>query len=209
MTSIAREGLPFVAVTLIVAIGVHAFAGWAWAVPLWLVALFVIQFFREPHREIQSIEGGIVSPADGKVVSVSRMTNPYDQQPCVRIAIFLNVFNVHSNRIPVAGVITKREYHSGKFFNAAIDKASAENERNLIVIQTEDSQNVTCVQIAGLIARRILCYVGEGDTVLRGHRYGFIRFGSRVELFVPENCQISVGVGDKVKGGSDLIGILK
>ena len=209
MPLVAREGYLFVAISLVAAGIVHFVANWAWALPLWLIALFVIQFFREPQRISPSVAGGVVSPADGKVVSVSRLNNPHTGEPSCRIAIFLDVFSVHSNRAPVAGTITWREYRKGKFVNAALDKSSDENERNIITIQTDDSANVTCVQIAGLIARRILCYVDEGDKVSIGQKYGFIRFGSRVELFLPEGSQVNVGVGDKVKGGSNLVGVLK
>ncbi len=208
MFFVAREGIPFVAVSLLAAGIVHVSAGAFWAIPLWLICAFVVQFFREPKRSIPSVPGGIVSPADGKVVSIVDTANPYTGEPSRRVAIFLNVFNVHSNRAPVAGEIKFREYRAGKFFNAALDKASDNNERNAVTIRTDNHTDVTCVQVAGLIARRILCYVDKGDQVALGQKYGFIRFGSRVELFLPVESQISVGVGDKVKGGSDLIGTI-
>jgi len=208
MLFIAREGIPFVAVSVVAAGIVHLSAGLIWALPLWLICSFVVQFFREPKRLICSVPGGIASPADGKIVSISDMINPYTGEPSQRVAIFLNVFNVHSNRAPVAGEIAFREYRAGKFFNAALDKSSDENERNAITIRTDNEAEVTCVQVAGLIARRILCYVDKGDQVALGQKYGFIRFGSRVELFLPVESRLSVGVGDKVKGGADLIGTM-
>ncbi len=204
---LAREGRSFTVAGILIAIIVQIFAGGFWAIPFWILALFILQFFRDPVRQIPSANNIIVSPADGKVVAVGKSKDPVSGTDATRIAIFLNVFSVHATRIPVAGNILKQEYRSGKFLNAAVDKSSEENERNLLVIRTSDSREVTCIQIAGLIARRILCYVMEGESVELGQRYGFIRFGSRVELFVPADYKISVSVGDKVKGGSDIIGL--
>ena len=127
----------------------------------------------------------MLSPADGKVMSVERARDPYLERDALKISVFMNVFNVHSNRSPVDGVVRKRWYHAGSFVNAALDKASLENERNALHIATATGVDVTCVQIAGLIARRILCYVEPGDTLRRGQRYGFIRFGSRVDVYLP------------------------
>lgn len=208
MPFIAREGMPFVVASVAVATAVNIGFSWALAAPFWLIAAFVIQFFRDPPRNVPDQEGAVVSPADGKVVAVASATNPYTSAACIRVAIFLNVFSVHANRIPVAGTVVAREYRRGRFLNAALDKSSEENERNVLTIRTEDLKEITCVQVAGLVARRILCYVGEGDTVERGERYGFIRFGSRVELFLPATCEVKVGIGDKVKGGSDVVGVM-
>ncbi len=205
---IAREGYLFIIGGVVIAIAVHLSAGGYWAIPFWLTAVFVVQFFRDPKRKIPNDERAIVSPADGKVVAIDRSIEPITGSPSIKIAIFLNVFSVHANRIPVAGTILHRRYQPGKFFNASLDKASQHNERNLIVIETENHQLVGCIQIAGLIARRILCYVHEHQQVNVGHRYGFIRFGSRVELFVPIQCAIAVEVGDKIKGGCDVVGYL-
>ena len=202
---LAREGYPFAVGAILAALVVYLTAGGLWSIPLWLFAAFVLQFFREPQRIIPTQDNVVVSPADGKVVAVSEAEDPISGNAALRIAIFLNVFSVHSNRIPIAGSITKKEYHHGKFLNAALDKSSTENERNAIVIQTSNSHEVTCIQIAGLIARRILCYVEPGDTVERGQKYGFIRFGSRVELFLPREYRVAVSIGDTVKGGSDVI----
>ena len=174
----------------------------------WLLAIFMLQFFRDPDRSVPEKHGAIVSPADGKVVAVRQMPDPISGKESTNIAIFLNVFSVHSTRIPVSGKVLQRIYKQGKFLNAAVDKSSDENERNSIVIQTDDAKDITCIQIAGLIARRILCYVTEGDDVTRGQRYGFIRFGSRVELFLPQEFKVTVNVGDKVKGGADIIGFV-
>jgi phosphatidylserine decarboxylase len=140
----------------------------------------------------------VLSPADGKVMSVERARDPYLERDALKISVFMNVFNVHSNRSPVDGVVRKRWYHAGSFVNAALDKASLENERNALHIATASGIDVTCVQIAGLIARRILCYVEPGDTLRRGQRYGFIRFGSRVDVYLPATATPRVAVGDSV-----------
>lgn len=203
---LAREGYPFVAGGLIVAIFVQLVAGGVLAFVCWLIALFMLQFFRDPVREIPNDTGAIVSPADGKVVTVRQATDPISGKKVTNIAIFLNIFSVHSTRIPISGEVLQRIYRQGKFLNAAVDKSSQENERNSIVIRTHDAKEVTCIQIAGLIARRILCYVTEGQSVQCGQKYGFIRFGSRVELFLPQEYRITVNVGDKVRGGADIIG---
>ena len=188
------------------AIIVQLVAGGVLAFVCWLIALFMLQFFRDPVREIPNDTGAIVSPADGKVVTVRQATDPISGKKVTNIAIFLNIFSVHSTRIPISGEVLQRIYRQGKFLNAAVDKSSQENERNSIVIRTHDAKEVTCIQIAGLLARRILCYVTEGQSVQCGQKYGFIRFGSRVELFLPQEYRITVNVGDKVRGGADIIG---
>lgn len=203
---LAREGYPFAAAAVFAALAVYFFAGGYWSIPFWLIAVFVLQFFREPTRDIPADDNLVVSPADGKVVAVSETIDPISGNSATRIAIFLNVFSVHSNRIPVAGTIIRKEYRAGRFLNAAVDKSAEENERNSIVIRGSDSHEITCVQIAGLIARRILCYVDSGDQVRKGQKYGFIRFGSRVELFLPPEYQVNVSIGDSVRGGTDVIG---
>lgn len=170
---------------------------WAW--PLWLIFFFVLQFFRDPGRAVPPGEGLILSPADGRIVAVLPCMDPYRQCPAVKISVFMNVFNVHSNRSPVQGVVRQVTYHPGLFVNADLDKASEANERNAIVLETADGRCLTCVQVAGLIARRILCYVAPGEGVLAGQRYGFIRFGSRVDLYLPPQTHVRVAIGDKVK----------
>ena len=203
---LAREGYPFAAAAVLAALAVYFFAGGYWSIPFWLIAVFVLQFFREPKRDVPADDNLVVSPADGKVVAIGEAVDPISGSPATRIAIFLNVFSVHSNRIPVAGTIIKKEYRAGKFLNAAVDKSAEENERNSIVIRNSDSHEITCIQIAGLIARRILCYVDTGDQVEKGQKYGFIRFGSRVELFLPPEYRVKVSIGDSIRGGADVIG---
>ena len=194
---IAREGWPY----LLAALAVSALAAWWlgwWSAPLWLATVFILQFFRDPPRAVPGQPNAVLSPADGKVMSVERARDPYLERDALKISVFMNVFNVHSNRSPVDGVVRKRWYHAGSFVNAALDKASLENERNALHIATTTGVDVTCVQIAGLIARRILCYVEPGDTLRRGQRYGFIRFGSRVDVYVPASAAPRVAVGDVV-----------
>jgi phosphatidylserine decarboxylase len=147
-----------------------------------------------------------VCPADGRVIFVGPAQDPYLKRPACKISVFMNVFNVHSNRMPVAGRVRERWYSPGAFVNAALDKASAENERNALWIEGENGTDVVCVQVAGLIARRILCYVNPGDRVERGQRYGFIRFGSRVDVYLPGSFMPAVRLGDKVGAGRDLLG---
>jgi len=195
---IAREGWPFVGLT----VGLAVVATWLdWtviAVLLWLVAVFVIQFFRDPARTPPVGEGLITSPADGRIVVVGKATDPITGQESLKISVFMNVFNVHSNRAPIQGRVIDVQYFPGAFFNAAIDKASEQNERSAMVIEDPQGRRLTCIQIAGLVARRILCYVKPGDSLLRGARYGFIRFGSRVDVYCPPGTQALVSVGDKV-----------
>ena len=202
---IAREGWPFIAVAVAVAASVGYFAGWVWSLPLWLVAVFILQFFRDPARVPPAGAGLVIAPADGRIVSVERTRDPYLERDALRLSVFMNVFNVHSNRAPVTGTVVKTWYNAGNFVNAALDKASAENERMALHLQTDDGSDVICVQIAGLIARRILCYVREGDRVTAGQRYGFIRFGSRVDLYLPVGTSAHVSVGDKTTAGLSVV----
>ncbi len=194
---IAREGWPFLALALIAAVLATAvFGNWSW--PFWIIAIFVLQFFRDPPRMIPQKPNAVLSPADGRIVVVEKAHDPYANREALKISVFMNVFNVHSNRSPVDGKVEKVEYFPGQFVNADLDKASTENERNAVVITAANGQTVTCVQVAGLIARRILCYVNAPDTLYRGQRYGFIRFGSRVDVYLPLTARPLVTVGEKV-----------
>ena len=195
---IAREGWAFVAAAFAVAIGITLFAGFAWSLFFWMIALFVLQFFRDPPREVPADPRAVLAPADGRVVAVERAHDPYLNRDALKFSVFMNVFNVHSNRSPVDGEVREVWYHRGGFVNAALPKASLENERNALWIRTAAGTDVACVQIAGLIARRIRCYVKAGERLARGQRYGFIRFGSRVDVYLPLNVVPKVAVGDKV-----------
>jgi phosphatidylserine decarboxylase len=194
---IAREGWPFLLLAIAAALIAAVFLG-AWSWPFWLIALFVLQFFRDPPRMIPQQPNAVLSPADGRIVVVEKAEDPYAGREALKISVFMNVFNVHSNRSPVDGTITKVDYFPGKFVNADLDKASTENERNAVVVSADSGATVTFVQVAGLIARRILCYVAVGDRLARGQRYGFIRFGSRVDVYLPLSARPNVTVGDKV-----------
>ncbi|MBI1396130.1 MAG: phosphatidylserine decarboxylase [Betaproteobacteria bacterium] len=201
---IAREGWPFLAASCVVSVLVTWIAGW-WSVPFWLLTLFILQFFRDPPRAIPGHASAVLSPADGRIVMVGVVRDPYLDRDALKISVFMNVFNVHSNRSPVDGEVHDRWYNAGSFLNAALDKASEENERNALHIRTRNGVDVTCVQVAGLIARRILCYVAPGDGLQRGQRYGFIRFGSRVDLYLPPGARPLARVGDKVYATSTVV----
>jgi len=174
-------------------------------VPFWLASVFILQFFRDPAREVPDDPRAVVSPADGRIVEVSRAQDPYLKRDALKVSVFMNVFNVHSNRSPVDGVVKERWYFPGAFLNAALDKASLANERNALWLQTADGRDVTCVQVAGLIARRILCYVGAGAELRRGQRFGFIRFGSRVDLYLPPDAQVKAAIGEKVYAAESVL----
>ena len=171
----------------------------------WTVTLFILQFFRDPLRNKPSKKNVVLSAADGKVIAIEKMVNPYTNKSSIKVSVFMNVFNVHSNKCPVDGKILEKYYYPGKFLNASLSKASLENERCAITIQTKEKKTITCVQIAGLIARRILCYKDKGDEVKAGERYGFIKFGSRVDLYLPTNASIKVNLGQTVKNTETII----
>jgi len=194
---VAREGWPFLLGSVALAALVTGFFAW-WSIPFWLLALFILQFFRDPARVLPDDPRAVVSPADGRIVEVGRARDPYVQRDALKISVFMNVFNVHSNRSPVDGTVKERWYFPGAFVNAALDKASLENERNALWLRTREGSDVTCVQVAGLIARRILCYVNAGADLARGQRFGFIRFGSRVDVYLPLDAQPKAAIGDKV-----------
>jgi phosphatidylserine decarboxylase len=202
---IAREGWPFLSIAVAVSLAVGFLLGWGWSIPFWIAALFVLQFFRDPPRSVPDDPRAVVSPADGRIVSVGRARDPWLERDALKVSVFMNVFNVHSNRSPVDGVVKERWYFPGGFFNAALDKASLENERNALWLQTRDGRDVTCVQIAGLIARRILCYVGGGAELERGQRFGFIRFGSRVDVYLPLDAKLEAAIGDKVYAAETIL----
>jgi phosphatidylserine decarboxylase len=176
-----------------------------WTIPgvlLVCLAAFVFSFFRDPERPIPAEPGAVVSPADGRVVVVTDEENA--GRAGKRISIFLAIWNVHVNRAPAAGTITKLEYRPGKFLAAMRERASLENEQNVIALSTKAGE-ITFKQIAGLIARRVVCWKKVGDRVARGERIGLVRFGSRVDLWVPKDAEILVALGDNVKGGSSVV----
>ncbi len=202
---LAREGWPHILIAGVLAVAVHFYAGGWVAIPFWIALAFVLNFFRDPVRAVPADPKAVVCPADGQIVGLSEIEDPYLKRRCKRISIFMNVFDVHSNRIPVTGQVMRVWYHKGKFLNAVLDKSSEANERNALWIRMDHGQDVVVVQVAGLIARRILCYVQPNERVERGSRFGFIRFGSRVDVYLPPDVRPRVALGDRVKGGSDVI----
>ena len=200
---LAREGWPFIAGSLVVAL-LTTFAGF-WSLPFWVVFVFCVQFFRDPPRKVAGGPKSVLAPADGRIVVVEEADDPYLARRALKVSVFMNVFNVHSNRSPLACRVVQKWYKPGSFLNAALDKASLENERCALHLKTADGRDVTCVQIAGLVARRILNYV-ESDSVLApGQRYGFIRFGSRVDLYLPLDSKVKVVIGEKVSATSTVL----
>jgi len=197
-----KEGYYFGMPLLLVGVAALFFHWNGAGIVLVLLALFVFSFFRDPNRVIPSEPGAVVSPGDGRVVIIQ--DEDYDGRPGRRVSIFLAVWNVHVNRAPCAGVITKMEYRPGKFLAAMRERASTENEQNIFTLSTEAGEMVF-KQIAGLIARRVVSWKKAGDTVARGERIGLVRFGSRVDLWVPREAQILVKLGQNVKGGSTVV----
>ncbi|MBS1188352.1 MAG: psd [Rhodocyclaceae bacterium] len=201
---IAKEGWPFIGGSFVLAVLLSSFAG-PWSLPVWLVFIFCVQFFRDPPRLIAGGPKSVVSAADGRVIVVEEAEDPYLERRALKVSVFMNVFNVHSNRSPLDAKVIQRWYKPGGFVNAALDKASLDNERCALHLKTADGQDVTCVQIAGLVARRILNYVDAGCQLVRGQRYGFIRFGSRVDLYLPLDAKVKVVIGEKVYASSTVL----
>ena len=209
---IAREGWPFIAISFALALGVTLISGAAVAFIFGVIFLFVLQFFRDPPRLIAGTEAyDVVAPADGRIVAIEECDDTYLQRRALKISVFMNVFNVHSNRSPIDGEVKQVWYNPGQFVNAALAKASTENERCAMHLKSAtpaNGQDVTCVQVAGLVARRILNYMEPGMSLTRGQRYGFIRFGSRVDVYLPLDAQARVSIGEKVYASSTLLAVL-
>ena len=203
---IAREGVPFV-----LAVGVPAlltgFLGWnGFSLVLGVLACYTAWFFRNPYRKIPPGKHLIVSPGDGRVIAIQEEFEPrFLKEQSLRISIFLNVFDVHINRIPCAGKIADIAYQPGMFLNANSPEATIRNEQNAVMIEMPDKGKVLCVQVAGLIARRIVCWASPGETVKSGERFGLIRFGSRMDTFLPLGSTARVEVGARVKGGETIL----
>lgn len=176
---------------------------WGWAVPPLLLAAFFLWFFRDPERAIPQQPGYIVSPADGKVTQVARVTTPQGDR--MRVSIFLSVFDVHVNRSPVAGTLREVRYRKGEFLNAMNPVCAERNEQNLAIVDCAEGYQVAFTQIAGLLARRIVFNKRVGDQLARGERVGLIKFGSRTDVLLPGDAQPLVQVGDRVRGGASVI----
>jgi len=207
---VAWEGIPFIALSLAVTV-VLLFLDWKFfAIPMMVLTLFIIYFFRDPDRIRIPNESAILTPADGKVLAIEDLPEGDNHYPngAKKVSIFMSLFNAHINRIPISGTITGLSYHPGKFFSANRDKASIYNERNIVTLETPNRARIDFVQIAGLVARRISCWVHEGEVVEAGQRFGLIRFGSRLEVYLPPHCSIIVTKGQKVKAGQTILGYL-
>ena len=202
-----REGIPFVLIGLFVAIA-FIFAGiTSLAIVFVLLAAFTAYFFRDPHRNITTDESVVVSAADGRVTRIEKLDPENADSPNV-VSVFLSIFDVHINRSPIAGEITEVVYSKGKFVIATREDASQINEQNALTIKNE-RMTIVCKQIAGVLARRIVCWKRAGDRVRLGERFGLIRFGSRTDLILPQEVEIAVKVGDRVRGGITIIGRLQ
>jgi phosphatidylserine decarboxylase len=206
----AKEGIPFIGA----AVGITLLAAWfGWtivAVGAAILTLFVSWFFRNPSRVIPQGPGLIVAPGDGRVLAIEEEFEPrFIKDRSIRISIFLNVFDVHINRLPCEGVIEDVQYQPGLFLVASKPDATLRNEQNAVMIRTPQGAKVLCVQVAGLIARRIVCWISPGDRAVRGERFGLIRFGSRMDTFFPIGTAVKVAVGDRVKGGETILGELR
>lgn len=199
------EGIPAIGLCTLATLTFAIIGCWVMAVIFLLLTWFCCHFFRDPERVTPTGPGLAVSPADGRVIRIQPMADPVTGETRTCVCIFMNVFSVHVNRSPITGTVRDIAYHPGKFFNAAWDKAATDNERCAYRIEGRDGKSWTMVQIAGLIARRIVCRVDEGDTLTRGERYGMIRFGSRVDLYLPDGYCATVNVGEQVFAGQTIV----
>jgi len=205
---LAIEGVPFILIALVITILVF------WVTRSWIpgsiclaIFIFVVAFFRDPRRDIPEDSNSIVSPADGRIIIVDKVFDSrFTNTETIKISIFMNLFNVHVNRAPASGRVKKIIYNPGKFFSANLDKASLENEQNAVIATGPDGQVFVFNQIAGLVARRIVCRLKEGMEITRGKRFGLIRFGSRLDVYIPAASRVTVKVGDKVSAGTSILG---
>ena len=206
---IALEGLPFILPLAALLLLFLLLDFYRTSMVFFLLCLFTIWFFRNPDRTAPGDEKSILSPADGKVLTVEELVEGEILHKNVKkVSIFMNIFNVHVNRVPTSGTVRKIRYTPGKFFSANLDKASSLNERSALLVVGDDGTEIMTTQIAGLIARRIVCWVKEGMAVERGERFGLIRFGSRLEVFMPPEARVAVDKGDRVRAGETVIGYL-
>jgi phosphatidylserine decarboxylase len=207
---VAREGIPFFLIAAVIGIIFFiigmTFLGFIMA----FLSLFILYFFRDPDRTALADEKTVFTPADGKILEIRNIENSGNPlgMPCIKVSIFMSLLNVHVNIIPICGKVSRIEYNPGKFFSADLDKASEYNENNLITLLTDSGRTIVVIQIAGLIARRIVCWVKENDYVKSGQRFGLIRFGSRLDIYLPENSRITVQKSQKVKAGETILGYL-
>jgi phosphatidylserine decarboxylase len=208
---VAVEGYPFIGLFAFISL-FFAAIGWSCLATISFgLTLFTVYFFRNPERTPPEDNNAIVAPADGKIIFVGKVPENryFDGQDVTKVSIFMNVFNVHVNRVPIDCKVVDQFYNKGRFLNASLDKASMENEQSGMLLEVKSGLNVLCVQIAGLVARRIVSYPENGDELLRGQRYGLIRFGSRVDLYFPEGVEVSAALGEKTVAGESVLGYLR
>lgn len=207
---VAKEGYPFIGLvafcTLLLALlDFPVAAGLAF-----ILTIFVLGFFRDPERLCPEQEDALVSPADGKIIIIEKIADSrFTESDALKVSIFMNVFNVHVNRAPCSGTVDRVFYKPGKFYSADSEKGGLENEYCTCVVTAANGKKIAFVQVAGLIARRIVCWLEPGDRVARGKRFGLIRFGSRVDLYLPVETDIAVKIGDKVRAGESILGYLR
>ncbi|MFQ5666020.1 MAG: phosphatidylserine decarboxylase family protein [Candidatus Binatia bacterium] len=203
---LAREGYPLIGGSIAVTVVLFVFGWPVLATVALALTLFVVSFFRDPHRVIPAAPAIVVAPADGRVIKVERVRDGrYLAGEAVLVSVFMSPLNVHVNRVPVTGRVVDLHYNPGKYFRAFADKASLDNEQHAVSMEDEQGRRLCCVQIAGFLARRIVCYLRPGQWVQRGQRYGMIMFGSRTDLYLPPGVQVRVRVGDRARGGVTVI----
>lgn len=205
---LAKEGWGIIGVTFFVTLLVWWLIGGFVSFVFWLIFIFVVQFFRDPKRAVSQTPHAVVSGVDGRICKVQKTVNPYTGKEEILISTFMNVFNVHSCYTPIGGKTEEIHYIPGSFVNADLDKASEQNERNAVIVKSDEGPVITFVQIAGLVARRIVCHLHIGDEVSRSERFGFIRFGSRLDVYVPLDSEVLVFVGQKVRATDTVLALL-
>jgi phosphatidylserine decarboxylase len=204
---VAKEGIPFILIGCLLTLLLLLLPFYWPACIAAILTIFVISFFRDPERQSNAPESAVLSPADGRVCQISKISAPQNPlgSDAIKISVFMSIFNVHVNRIPMGGTILNIKYRAGKFFSANLEKASEQNESNTLILESNKNFKIAVVQIAGLIARRIACWVEKNDMVRRGQRFGLIRFGSRLDVYLPVDVSITVDMGQKVKSGETVI----
>ena len=207
-TPIAVEGYPFIAIAGVAALLLLLMPWKLPAIAAFVVTMFIAYFFRNPERQVPADENTVVAPADGVIIHLGASAEEHLDAEMTKISIFMSVFNVHVNRAPVTGRVTETFYSSGKFLDVRDERATFENERAGLVLESPCGNRIVVVQVAGLIARRIVCYLKKGDAIRRGERYGIIRFGSRLDIYLPSDTDIRVAVGEKTVAGETILGYL-
>ena len=207
---VAWEGLPFIGIGGAITVLCFCLGFLIPAIVFGILTVFTIYFFRDPNRLVSVDEKTVLTPADGRIIDIQYLNDEHNPlgEAAIKVSIFMSIFSVHVNRIPIRGRISKIDYHSGKFFSANLDKASEQNENNSITLQTDQGPKIVFVQIAGLIARRIVCWIKAGDRVGSGQRCGLIRFGSRLDIYIPQSTRLLGRMHQKVKAGETELGYL-